>query len=716
MVEPQGQHELYQQAMSSIAEVPPNVLKHGDSFAIIDRRGNIRPLGIANHGLFRDGTRFLSRLVMQAAGELPLLLSSTVGQDADFLSVDLTNAQIDATHTVLQDTVHFRQKSFLWNNTLYLHITIRNFGTETVAFPLSLEFAADYVDIFEVRGLARQQRGEALPPQVDEERVTLRYMGLDDIQRQTQLVFVPPPAALDAGQAAYEVRVDAGQHVTIGLTVACRYADEGAPTLPYEVAFEQVMARREAREREVCRLETSHTQFNEWLEASRRDVLLLLSDTNTGLYPYAGVPWFSTVFGRDGLITALQTLWFYPDVARGVLATLAAKQATSEDLTRESEPGKILHEERRGEMANTGEIPFGSYYGTIDATPLFIVLAGRYYQRTGDLDFIRELWPALEAALRWIDEYGDIDGDGFVEYRRKNERGILQQGWKDSNDSIFYEDGSLVRPPVALCEVQGYVYEAQSLAADIAAVLGHTETAESLRARATQLKAKFQEAFWLDDLGTYAVALDGKKRPCRVRTSNAGHCLYSGIATQEHARRITEQLLRPEFFSGWGIRTLATGEAHYNPMAYHNGSVWPHDNSLIAAGMARYGFKDAAAQVLAGLFGTSTHLDLYRLPELFCGFEQRHREGPTLYPVACLPQAWAAASVFLMVQACLGIRVEGRQQRIIFQQPTLPLGMDTLHIRRLPVGDTRVDLTLTRTEAGVAVAAPTEEIEVVIEQ
>jgi len=443
-------------------------------------------------------------------------------------------------------------------------------------------------------------------------------------------------------------------------------------------------------------------------------LLLLLTETEHGLYPYAGVPWFSTVFGRDGLITALQTLWFYPDVARGVLANLAARQATSEDPVRESEPGKILHEERPGEMANTGEIPFGSYYGTIDATPLFVVLAGRYYQRTGDVEFLRNLWPALEAALRWIDEYGDIDGDGFVEYRRKNEKGILQQGWKDSNDSVFYDDGTLVEPPVALCEVQGYVYEAKTLAAEIAEVLDQPEKSADLREQAADLRRKFHQSFWLEDLGTYAIALDGQKRPCRVRTSNAGHCLYSGIASDEHARRITQQLLSPAYFSGWGIRTLATDEPRYNPMAYHNGSVWPHDNSLIAAGMARYGFKEEAVSVLDGLFATSTFLDLYRLPELFCGFEKRHREGPTLYPVACLPQAWAAASVFLMLQACLGIRVGGLKQQVIFDTPTLPSGVESLRINGLPVGEARVDLVLQRSDAGVQVMTHPGDIEVLV--
>lgn len=696
-----SQEAIVIQTASAIAESAPHVLKHRDSFAIIDQRGNIRPVRVRDHGLFRDGTRFLSHLLVTTGDQLPVLLSSEMNPTADLLTVDLTNPQLrTVTH---HDTLHLRQEAVLWENTLYLRITAHNYGMQAVNFPLTIAFDADYVDVFEVRGMRREQRGTFHPAQVNEHQVRLSYTGLDDIQRRTHLSFNPQPNALDADSASYTLALEAGQHTEITMTVACRYLNESVATLDFEAVLAQLQSRHAHQAAQVCQIETTNERFNGWLDASRRDLLLLLTETEHGLYPYAGVPWFSTVFGRDGIITALQTLWFYPEVSRGVLAYLAARQATTEDLKRESEPGKILHETRSGEMANTGEIPFGGYYGTIDATPLFVVLAGRYFQRTDDRTFIESLLPHIEAALHWIDHYGDIDGDGFVEYRRKNEAGILQQGWKDSNDSVFYADGKLVEPPVALCEVQGYVYEAKLLAADIVEALGRQDRARQLRQQAASLRERFLDAFWLDDLGTYAIALDSNKQPCRVRSSNAGHCLFNGIADPAQAERITAQFLDPVFFSGWGIRTLATGEKRYNPMAYHNGTIWPHDNGLIASGMARYGFKDAAVQVLNALFETSLHMDLYRLPELFCGFERIQGAGPVRYPVACLPQAWASGSVFMILQACLGIRVDGIQGQLIFDRPVLPEYIDSLHIRNLPLGETQINITIRRHGGGVNV-------------
>ncbi len=700
-----AQKQFYIRAIESLAENRSHVLKHGNSFAIFDRLGNMRPLGVRDHGLFCDGTRFLSRLVVDLDGTQLLLLSSAVSENKELLGVDTTNPDLTTSEErqVGQYTLHVRRTMFLWDNVYYEQINLRNHGANPIRLPLTVRYEADFVDIFEVRGMLRSQRGELQPPRVQNGTVLLGYYGLDNILRQTRVTFTPPPSLTEAHQSTYWIDLAHQEQYDISLTIACEYPPQPNNILAHEQAHNRVRATQQQLQSDVVSVESSNHLFNDWVECSKDDILMMLTETAHGLYPYAGVPWFSTVFGRDAIIAALATLWWYPAIARGVLAYLAAYQAQTLDPSRDAEPGKILHEQRRGEMANTGEIPFGNYYGSIDSTPLFVVLAGRYYEQTGDRAFITQIWPAIDAALKWIDTCGDRDGDGFVEYDREAQGGLRNQGWKDSDDSIFYTNGDLAQSPLALCEVQGYVYEAKVLAARMAEALAQHESAITLRQQAESLRRHFHQAFWCAEIDTYALALDGNKQPCRVRSSNAGHCLFSGIADEAHAGAIARQIMQDDFWSGWGIRTIPMGEARYNPMSYHNGSIWPHDNALIAAGLSRYGHKAAAVQVLSGLFDTSRYFELRRLPELFCGFPRRQREGPTLYPVACLPQAWASTSVFMLLQACLGLSIDGGNRRITLTNPHLPAWLPQLTLRNIQVGTSSVDIALHQYDQDVSI-------------
>jgi glycogen debranching enzyme len=685
-------------------EVHTRVLKQGETFAVFDRFGDIKPVGMQEEGIYHEGTRFLSCLILRLGSDRPMLLSSVVKRDEAVLTVDLTNPTLPTPRGVIpHGTIHLFRSKFLWQGCYYEKLLLRNYGLSPVQLSFALQFQADFADIFEVRGTRRTRKGEFLKPTLTTDSVTLAYRGLDGLVRQTQIRLEPPPDRLLESEAQFKISLQPQAEATF--LVTADFQSGGSANIPptYEDALSQAaFAAHQARE-QTCDIHTSNEQFNDWINRSLSDLYLMVTNTPEGAYPYAGVPWFSTAFGRDGILTALECLWINPAIARGVLTFLASTQATEVIPEQDAEPGKILHETRRGEMAALDEIPFRRYYGSVDSTPLFIVLAGAYYERTGDRTLLESMWPNIDRALQWIDVYGDGDGDGFVEYARRSPTGLVQQGWKDSHDSVFHADGSLAEGPIALCEVQGYVYAAKRAAADLALVLGHKQRCDALRAQAETLRQRFEQAFWCEDLSTYALALDGQKRPCRVRTSNAGQCLVSGIVSPERARKVARTLMRQESFSEWGIRTVASTEARYNPMSYHNGSVWPHDNALIALGLARYRLQEVVLRILTGLFDASIFVELHRMPELFCGFPRRPGEGPTLYPVACAPQAWAAAAVFPLLQASLGLHIDGVKRRISFHYPMLPPFLKKVRLGNLRVDDTVVDLRLERHKADVGV-------------
>ncbi|MFC7333895.1 glycogen debranching N-terminal domain-containing protein [Rhodocista pekingensis] len=694
-----GVPQFYVAATSSLQERRPRMLKHGDTFAVFDHNGDVVPRPSGPEGVFHRDTRHLSRLELSIDGQRPMLLGSTVRSDNALLACDLTNPDLFVGDRLVleKDTLHIRRAKFLWRGACRERVIIRNHGLERRSLTLGIGFGCDFADLFEVRGTTRQRRGQHAPPVVAPAAVTHRYVGLDGVERATRFGFAPAPSRLSGDMAAWDMALGPGEQAVLYLDVAFD-AGEARPAPGAGFLRDLRLARRALRFARSggAQVTTSNAMVGEMLARSAADLRMLVTDKPGGPYPYAGIPWFNAAFGRDGLITALLVLWADPEMARGVLHFLGETQATATDPAADAEPGKILHETRGGEMAALGEVPFGRYYGSADATPLFVMLAGAYFARTGNAVSLRPLWPHLKAALAWLDGPGDRDGDGFVEYGRRTDGGLANQGWKDSHDSIFHACGTLARGPIALCEVQAYAFAAKQAGAILARAFGEPELAVRLDDSAEALRVRFEAAFWCEDLGTYALALDGDKRPCRVRSSNAGHALLAGIASPERAARVADTLMSRGSFSGWGIRTLAAGEVRYNPMSYHNGSVWPHDNALVALGFARYGFHDRASRVLEAIAGAAGFIDLRRLPELFCGFPRRPGLGPTPYPVACSPQAWAAAAPLGLLQACLGLRFDPAGRAVRVGRPVLPPSVGEVAIRGLAVGGGSVDLRFTR--------------------
>ena len=610
--------------------------------------------------------------------------------------------------------LHIHRDKLLADGTCIDQITIRNFGQQPIHTKLSFIFAADFVDIFEVRGQKRERRGRYLPDEAEYDGVLLSYEGLDGVLRRTHILCPAMASHATPGKIEVPVLLEPQQQMVFSLDIVCSHDCVRPIVTGFDERLLGMQQEQHTSPLSAVEIYTSNEQFNDWLNRSKADLDMLLAHTKFGPYPYAGVPWFSTVFGRDGIITALELLWLAPEIAKGVLSYLAAMQATGFDADRDAEPGKILHETRKGEMARLNEVPFGRYYGSVDSTPLFVLLAASYYERTADLEFVRSIWPNIRAALDWIDRYGDVDGDGFVEYVRKTESGLLQQGWKDSHDSIFHKDGVLAKGPIALCEVQSYVYAAKHGIATVAEDLGHSDLAATMRSQADELRRRFSEAFWSEEIGMFALALDGEKRPCCVRSSNAGYSLFSGIAFPQQAMRTIESLVSHEFWSGWGIRTIASDEKRYNPMAYHNGSIWPHDNALIAFGNRDFRDKELAVGILSGMLDLSLCVELQRLPELICGFPRRPGKGPTLYPVACSPQAWAAGAVFMTLQACLGLSIQAKESRIFLRHTTLPEALQRVEIRHLRVGSSSLDIGFERyaDSVGLNILRRTGEVEI----
>jgi glycogen debranching enzyme len=705
-------------AESERPATPLRVLKHGETFCVFDQTGNIRPAEAGEEGLYHDGTRFLSRFELLLCRRRPLLLSSTISADNTVFAADLTNPDVRHNgHVDLpRGQIHLVRSRVLWNARCVERLRVSNYALRAIDVPIAIRFDADFRDVFEVRGTRRPRRGDRLADAIGQDYV-MRYRGLDGVERRACVRWNRPPDELDSGRLLFVLPLKPLASAIVEIAIAYEVDPVSDGEAPRE--FEDVVAgarrRLVANAKDTCSVSTSNATFNRWLSRSIADLQMMMTDTARGLYPYAGIPWFSAPFGRDGLITAFELLWAAPQLARGVLAFLADTQATGYSDAADMQPGKIVHEMRNGEMAALGEVPFGRYYGSADATPLFVMLAYAYYERTADREFIDRLWPHILAALDWMSQSGDVDGDSFIEYARQSDNGLVQQGWKDSNDSVFHADGTLASGPIAICEVQGYAFGAWKAASRLASMRGEQHAAHEWRVRAEHLRGRFEKSFWCESLGSYALALDGEKRRCDVLTSNPGHCLFAGIASKERAERVCTTFMGDALFAGWGVRTVAAGERRYNPMSYHNGSIWPHDNALIAAGLARYGYTGSATRILTAMFELSEVVDLHRLPELICGFQRRGDEHPTLYPVACAPQAWAAGAVYMLLTACLGLHIDAPSGRLSFTRAQLPRNVEWVQMSNLEVGGARVDVRLERHphDVGVTVLRRDGQVEII---
>ena len=673
--------------------LPRFTLKDSNTFLLADALGDIQG---ADDGLFTNDTRMLSRFNLFVAGRSPSLLGAAIDRDNTLFTAHLTNRPLSAPGelAIPKGVIHIERNRLLWRGRWHEQITLTNFGDRDAEVALLFTYAADFADIFEVQGTVRKERGEILPAWTANQTVKLSYRGLDKVVRTTYLEFSHAPVAISATQAEFKLNLRRGECTELSIEVGTQ--DEGAPSRErFNTAARELSADMQERLDQGASVSTSGRLFDQWVERSCADLALLTTSLPTGPYPYAGIPWFATQFGRDAIITALQTLWLNPLLAAGVLKFLASTQATEDSAFRDSQPGKIMHETRRGEMAALQEVPFGRYYGGVDTTPLFVMLAGAYENRTGDRTLIDSIWDSLLAAIGWIERRIAASPTGFLNYARGEDTGLVNQAWKDSHDSIFHEDGRFPKGPVAVVEVQGYAYAAFKCMSELATRRGNQAQGTEWLRKADSLRAAIEERFWIPQMHYYAIAVDGDGSPCRVYASNPGHLLYCGVPTEERAALVAAQLMSPRLSSGWGIRTLAEKEPRYNPMSYHNGSIWPHDTSICAAGISRYGGRANVVQILSDIFETANQFGM-RLPELLCGFPRVAGQGPAPYPVACLPQAWSSAAVFLLLQACLGVQVDGERREVHVTRPLLPIGVERLAIHDLPIDGAAIDLEFER--------------------
>jgi glycogen debranching enzyme len=697
-------------------------IKQNQVFLLTNDAGDVLPRDYG-YGLYFRDMCYLNQLELRLQGELgvALLADASAGSCGCF---ELTNPELHLPdgRTLAKERLSI-QRAFSLQEDITHSVTIRNLDQVDVALDVTFGYASTFIDMFTIRGAQPGARGTLRAPAVHNGTVTLAYDGADQHTRTTSITFSIEPDELDGGKATYRVQLRPGEHIT--LTLSCVLEDhapgpddEAAGTHTHQTgitkhaAFTTELAR-------VPKIETGHLLFDRALARSLADIQMLATANRDDLYLAAGVPWYVALFGRDSCITAFETLAYHPSLATSTLRLLAQYQGTKVDTFQDEEPGKILHELRVGERANLREVSMIPYYGTVDATPWFVMLLAEYVRWTGDLDLVKELRGNLERALQWMDanEADRVNLPGYLSYGTRSEKGLLNQGWKDSDNGIVNEDGSLCAPPIALVEVQGYLYHARRAAAALFRALGEGDRAAQLEHQADELQQRLNDEFWLGEDTGYVFCLQRNRRPSKAVASNPGQLLFTGVLSDDRALWVADRLMQDDLFCGWGIRTLSAKEKAYNPLDYQTGSVWPHDNALIALGMHRYGLTGPLERIFTGIFQAATHFPEYRLPEVFDGFSDQQFTRPVTYPVACQPQAWAAGTLPLLLQAALGLEPDALHSRLSIHQPYLPSWLPNVTIRGLRVANATVDLQYHRVEQTtmVAMLGRTGELEVSVQ-
>ena len=687
----------------------PVVGKQGDVFLLCTPTGEILPH--SEQGIYFHDMRHLSGQTIRLSGETPVSLLATAADGAAPL-FELTNPDLTGDHgelVVRKEALGIRVQKRLdvpYRETY----EVVNYLGHPVQLSLALEFAADFASMFAIRGAAPGTRGDLHPPQWRDGETTLLYQydGADNHLRTTSLHFDPKPERCDGGRVEFDVAVSPGKPWRLELTIELLDRDaqgaEHRPNGAEGIGAGQLQWVHEGVSGIGMGVQTSSARFNEVLARSFQDLHMLSMRQHDDVFFAAGVPWYVALFGRDSLVTAIQMVAFEPDIAAETLRVLASRQATRVDDWRDEQPGKILHELRVGEMANLGEIPQTPYFGSVDSTPLFLILTGIHATWSGTLELFHELKENIDRALAWIDDYGDSDGDGYVDYQTRSTHGLRNQGWKDSGNGIVMEDRALAEPPIALPEVQGDVYLAWRMMADLCRRDGDEKMAADLAAKADDLYERFNRDFWLPEEGYYAFCKQADGRFSRSIASNSAHALWTGIIDEKRAGQVVERVMQPDMFSGWGIRTLSTEDASYNPIDYQVGSVWPHDNAIIVSGMQRYGYSEQASRVFSGMVTAATSFRHSRLPETFAGFARPFSDTPVRYPVACNPQAWAAGTIPYMLRMALGLQPDAFNRALHIDHPWLPDWLDWVTVHELKVGQDSVDLRYERSHGETLVA------------